>query len=117
MADNNTFPKVILKKKQIPVIVDFCIEESIEFSVKQQTFPDTDWEVELRIKEIKTAILVGMFLRENRLEMDGIDSQKIKKNGGKKNEDKSETTSKPEPAMKEEKESDVKSEESAASLM
>jgi hypothetical protein len=79
MADNNTYPKVILKKKQIPTLIDFCLEESIEFSVRQQAFPETDWEVELRLKDYRTAVLVGMFLRENKMELDGIDPQRYKK--------------------------------------
>ncbi|MEJ5265140.1 MAG: hypothetical protein WHT29_07500 [Bacteroidales bacterium] len=82
MADNNTYPKVILKKKQIPTLIDFCLEESIEFSVRQQTFPETDWEVELRLKDYRTAVLVGMFLRENKMELDGIDPQRYKKQSG-----------------------------------
>ena len=45
MAENVNYPKVLLKKKQISILVDFCLEESIEFSVKQQNFPETDWEV------------------------------------------------------------------------
>ena len=79
MAENLVYPKLVLKKKQISVLVEFCLDESIEFSAKQQAFPETDWEVELRLKDFKTAILVGMFLRENRLEMDGIESSRYKK--------------------------------------
>ncbi len=79
MADNNTLPKVILKKKQIPTLIDFCLEESIEFSVRQQTFPETDWEIELKLKDFKTAVLVGMFLRENKFEVEGIDPQRYRK--------------------------------------
>jgi len=71
--------KVVLKKKNIPVLVDFCIEESIEFNVKPQTFPDTDWEFTMKISDIKTAVVAGMFLRENRIEISGIDQQKYKK--------------------------------------
>ena len=82
------YPKVVAKKKQIPVIVDFCVEESIEFNVKQQSFPNADWEVEVKIKDIKTAVLFGMFLRENKFEMEGIDQQRIKKPSGKKGEEK-----------------------------
>jgi hypothetical protein len=89
MAESATFPKVVLKKKQIPTLIDFCLEESIEFNVKQQNFPDTDWEVELKIKEIKTALLVGMFLRDNKFEISGIEQQRIvKKPVSKKGEDK-----------------------------
>jgi hypothetical protein len=88
MADNN-LPKVILKKKQIPVLIDFCLEESIEFSVRQQSFPETDWEVELKLKDYKTAILVGMFLRENKFEVEGIDPQRYRKSSGSGNVKKS----------------------------
>jgi hypothetical protein len=93
-------PKVVLKKKQVSTIVDFCLEESIEFSVKQQTFPDTDWEIEMKMKDFKAAVLLGMFLRENRIDIDGIDPQRYKKIVKKADE-------KPEPTSKEEK---VKSE-------
>ncbi|OFY59394.1 MAG: hypothetical protein A2Y87_09465 [Bacteroidetes bacterium RBG_13_46_8] len=71
--------KVVLKKKNIPVLVDFCLEESVEFNVKPQTFPDTDWEFTMKISDIKTAVVAGMFLRENRIEISGIDQQKYKK--------------------------------------
>jgi hypothetical protein len=88
MAESAVYPKVILKKKQIPTLIEFCLEESIEFSVKQQSFPDTDWEVELKIKDVKTGIVVGMFLRDNRFELDGLDQQRVKKPVSKKSEDK-----------------------------
>ena len=85
-------PKVILKKKQIPVIIDFCLDESIEFSVKQQAFPETDWEVELKFKDFKTALLTGMFMRENKFDIEGIDAQRYKKTtSAKKVEEKVET--------------------------
>jgi hypothetical protein len=71
--------KVVLKKKNIPVLVDFCLEESVEFSVKPQIFPDTDWELTMKISDIKTAVVAGMFLRENRIDISGIDQQKYKK--------------------------------------
>lgn len=89
-------PKVVLKKKQVPTIVEFCLEESIEFTVKQQTFPDTDWEIEMKMKDFKSAVLLGMFLRENRIDIDGIDPQRYKR-AAKKGDDK------PEPVVKEEK--------------
>ncbi len=71
--------KVILKKKNIPQVVDFCLEESVEFLVKPQPFPDTDWEFTMKISDIKTAVVAGMFLRENRIELSGVDQQKYKK--------------------------------------
>jgi hypothetical protein len=89
-------PKVVLKKKQISTIVEFCLEESIEFSVKQQTFPDTDWEIEMKMKDFRAAVLLGMFLRENRIDIDGIDPQRYKRTTKKADE-------KPEASAKEEK--------------
>jgi hypothetical protein len=89
-------PKVVLKKKQVPTIVEFCLEESIEFTVKQQTFPDTDWEIEMKMKDFRTAVLLGMFLRENRIDIDGIDPQRYKRSAKKSDE-------KSEPVVKEEK--------------
>ncbi|HEX2396322.1 MAG TPA: hypothetical protein VHI78_13325 [Bacteroidales bacterium] len=81
--------KVILKSKSIPVIVDFCIEEKIEFNVRPQAFPDTDWEINLLVKDIKTAVFTGMFLRENRIDIAGNEQQqqKVKKPPVKKKED------------------------------
>jgi len=76
--------KLILKTKSIPVLVDFCLEEKIEFNVKPQDFPDTDWEFSLIIKDIKSGVITGMFLRENRFEIPGSDSQKAKNPAAKK---------------------------------
>jgi len=83
--------KIILKQKSIPTLVDFCLEEKIEFAVRPQSFPDVDWEFNLFVKDIKTGVLTGMFLRENRIDMPGTDSQKLKKpilKKGKEDEDK-----------------------------
>lgn len=71
--------KVVLKKKNIAVLVDFCLEESVEFTAKPQSFPDTDWEFIMKISDIKTAVVAGMFLRENRIEVSGVDQLKYKK--------------------------------------
>jgi hypothetical protein len=71
--------KVILKQKSISLLVDFCLEEKIEFSVKPQDFPDTDWEFNLFVKDIKMGVITGMFLRENRIDIPGTDLQKVKK--------------------------------------
>jgi hypothetical protein len=112
MADNSANPKVVLKKKQIPVLIDFCLEESIEFSVKQQNFPETDWEVELKLKDIKTAIMVGMFLRENKFDIEGIDTQRYKKPASSKKSDE-----KAEPASKAEKNKPEADESQSPTLM
>jgi hypothetical protein len=97
-----TNPKVITKKKQVPVLVEYCLEESIEFSVKQQAFPDNDWEIEMKLKDLKSAVQLGMFLRENRIDMDRIDPQKYKRST-KKSEEKSDVSAKNGSPAKEEK--------------
>ncbi len=79
MAENKEFPKVILKRNKIQTMVDYCLDETIEFTVRQQQFPDTDWEVEIKIDDIKAAVMLGMFLRENRLELEGMETQKNNK--------------------------------------
>jgi len=84
--------KLILKQKSISVLVDFCLEEKIEFNVKPQDFPDTDWEFSLIIKDIKSGVITGMFLKENRIEIPGSDSQKAKKPVAKKTRDEEEKT-------------------------
>jgi hypothetical protein len=84
--------KLILKTKSIPVLVDFCLEEKIEFNVRPQDFPDTDWEFNLIIKDIKIGVITGMFLRENRIEIPGGDSQKVKKPVVKKTREEEEKT-------------------------
>lgn len=112
MAEATSFPKIVLKKKQVQTIIDFCLDESIEFTVKQQAFPNTDFECELKIKEMKIAVLLGMFLRENKLEMEGIEPQRYKKQSGatvststRKSEEKPDKETKPEKEDKAEMES------------
>jgi hypothetical protein len=85
--------KLILKSKSVPVLVDFCLEEKIEFNVKPQDFPDTDWEFNLIIKDIKSGVITGMFLRENRIEIPGSDSQKAKRTAVKKTREEDEKSS------------------------
>jgi hypothetical protein len=85
--------KLILKTKSIPVLVDFCLEEKIEFNVRPQDFPDTDWEFNLVMKDIKSGVITGMFLRENRIEIPGTDSQKAKKPAVKKTREEEEKAS------------------------
>lgn len=90
--------KVVLKQKSIPSFVDFCLEEKIEFNVRPQTYPDNDWEFNLMVKDIKTAVLTGMFLRENRIDIaDGELQQKSKKSSSSRktkddDEDKNQST-------------------------
>ena len=75
-------------------MLNFALTNRFEFNVKPQAFPDTDWEVTLKMADIKTAVVAGMFFRENKIEIAGVDQQKYKKapapKKGKEEEDKPE---------------------------
>lgn len=73
MSTLNEKPRVILKSKSIQAVFDYCLEQKIEFSVLPRTFGNDEFEVEFNIKEIKKAIVFGMFLRENKLELLGME--------------------------------------------
>ena len=67
MTNPNDKPKLVVKKKNMQPVIDYCLENAVEFAVKHKPLPDDEWEIELNITTIKKAIQLGMFLRENRL--------------------------------------------------
>ena len=69
------YPKVIVKKKSIQTLLDYCLEQSIDFSVRQKPFSDNEMEVEVKLADVKKALVMGMFLRENRFDVDGMSSE------------------------------------------
>lgn len=64
-------PVVTIKKKNLQVIIDYCVENKLEFIVKPRLAGD-EFDVEVPISSIHQAILFGMFLRENRLMPNGM---------------------------------------------
>lgn len=70
-------PKVVVKVKNMPLILDYCVENKIKFSASPRLTPD-EWEFELSITDIMGAVALGMFLRENRLEMLGLQANPAK---------------------------------------
>lgn len=64
-------PVVTIKKKNLQVIIDYCVESKLEFIVKPRLAGD-EFDVEVPISSIHQAILFGMFLRENRLMPNGM---------------------------------------------
>lgn len=74
MIGPNDKPKIAIKKKNIQVVIDYCIENNIEFSVKNKPLADDDLEVEVNISQIQKAIVFGMFMRENRLNLAGMEA-------------------------------------------
>ena len=69
-------PIVTIKKKNLQVIIDYCVENKLEFIVKPRLAGD-EFDVEVPIASIHQAILFGMFLRENRLIPNGMQAQVV----------------------------------------
>lgn len=64
-------PSVTVKKKHIQTILDYCIDTKQEFSVLPKAGSD-EWLIEINITEINKAISFGMFLREYKIEANGV---------------------------------------------
>jgi hypothetical protein len=62
-------PSVTVKKKHVQVVIDHCLEKKVEFIVKPGTSGIEEWLIEFNITNLKKAVLLGMFLRENRLDL------------------------------------------------
>ena len=72
---NNDMPTVLIKRKNIQTIFDYCMDNKIEFSVKEKPFTVEEFEVVLNIEEIKQAIALGIFARESRIEIVGVNDK------------------------------------------
>lgn len=62
---------VIVKRKNIQVVFDYCMDNRIETKMTPRDMPE-EWELEFNIADIMKAINLGMFLRENKLELVGL---------------------------------------------
>jgi hypothetical protein len=79
-------PIVNVKRKHVQAVIDHCLEKKIEFTVKPASGTD-EWAIEFLITSVKKAVLLGMFLREAKLELNDISYKSTTK-----------TETKPEPA-------------------
>ncbi|MBL7812176.1 MAG: hypothetical protein JNL57_08130 [Bacteroidetes bacterium] len=64
-------PIVFVKRNKLQDLFDYCLDSKIEFSVKERELGIDEFEVALEVVNIKKAVLLGMFLRENRMELAG----------------------------------------------
>ena len=80
MTLNNDMPTVLIKRKNIQTIFDYCMDNKIEFSVKEKPFTVEEYEVVLNIEEIKQAIALGIFARESRIEIVGVNDKQQTQN-------------------------------------
>ena len=61
-------PRIIVKAKNIQLVLDYCLQEKTEFAVIPRNASNDEWEVELNIKSISKAIEWGMFIKANKLD-------------------------------------------------
>lgn len=71
-------PSVIVKRTKIQEVFDYCLDNKLEFSVKERLVGIDEYEISVDITDIKKAILFGIFLRENRFELAGLPQQDAK---------------------------------------
>ncbi len=62
---------VIVKRKNIQAVFDYCLDNRIETKMTPRDMPE-EWELEFGVEDIMKAINLGMFLKENKLELVGL---------------------------------------------
>jgi hypothetical protein len=62
---------VIVKRKSIQGVFDYCLDNRIETKMTPRDMPE-EWELEFNVADIMKAISLGMFLKENKLELIGL---------------------------------------------
>lgn len=67
---NEDKPTVTVKKKNVLSLVEYCIENKIDFTLKSK--PADDFDVEFIINDTKKAIALGMCLKELKMELNGL---------------------------------------------
>lgn len=72
MSTTDDKPIILSKRKNVQTVIDYCLEQKISFSANPRAISIDEWEVELNINSIKAAIALGMFVRENKLDMYGM---------------------------------------------
>ena len=63
-------PRVLLKSKNIQLLMEYCIENKLEFTVIPGAVND-EWEVEVNVKNLIKAVELGMFMKTNKFELAG----------------------------------------------
>ena len=69
MQDN---PSITIKRKNINVVFEYCLDNKVEFTVKPGRTAEES-TIEFTMENITRAIAFGMFLRENRIQLNGLE--------------------------------------------
>lgn len=88
---------VLAKRKTTAMLFDYCMDQKVVFTVSPRPMINDEFEIDVQIGNIKQAIALGMFLKENKYEVFGLgEFAKIKSNGnGAKKADAETAASKP----------------------
>lgn len=66
MNTQENLPFVVLKKKNIQLLLDYCLENKIEFTVAPRN--SEEFKVVFNLKDFNTAISLGICLRELKID-------------------------------------------------
>lgn len=69
---NDEKPTVSVKKKNLLPLIEYCIENKIDFTLLSRSSQSDDFDVEFIITNPKIAIALGMCLKELKLELNGL---------------------------------------------
>ncbi|MCF8253312.1 MAG: hypothetical protein K9I36_11955 [Bacteroidia bacterium] len=65
-------PVLLSKRKNIQVLLDYCLDQRVGFTVSPRAISNDDFEIEVNVGGIKQAIALGMFAKENKIEVAGM---------------------------------------------
>lgn len=63
---------VSIKKKNLSSLIEYCIENKIDFNLMSKSSHSDDFEMEFMVNNTKKAIALGMCLKELKLELNGL---------------------------------------------
>lgn len=69
---NEESTSVNVKKKNILLLIEFCIENKIEFTVSPRISGNDEYEVLFNPTGMQQAVALGMCLRDLKLELNGL---------------------------------------------
>jgi hypothetical protein len=72
---------VLAKRKTTALLFDYCMDQKVVFTVSPRPMINDEFEIDVEIGNIKQAIALGMFLKENKYDVFGLgEFAKIKTN-------------------------------------
>lgn len=72
MNEANPTPSVTVKKRNIFSLVEYCIENKIDFTLRSNSTNSDGFDVEFIISNTKKAVALGMCLKELKMELNDL---------------------------------------------